>query len=131
MQTGEAIETGIIGAEGLLEGDAPINGHLSTHATVQLEGAALKMPKAQFVDAYHAHPGLREFVNRTSMDPACCREWASTETVFRRTPSMCERNSPRSPQQALFDQFPRALRLTGTAYNRSPMYLTRTALFVN
>jgi CRP-like cAMP-binding protein len=26
MQTGEAIETGIIGAEGLLGGDAPING---------------------------------------------------------------------------------------------------------
>jgi len=64
MQTGEAIETGIVGAEGLLGGDAPINGHLSAQAVVQLEGAALKMPKAQFVDAYHAHPGLREFVNR-------------------------------------------------------------------
>ena len=64
MQTGEAIETGIIGAEGLLGGDAPINGHLSTQATVQLDGAALTMPKAQFVDAYHAHPQLRELVNR-------------------------------------------------------------------
>jgi CRP-like cAMP-binding protein len=64
MQTGEAIETGIIGAEGLLGGDAPINGHLSTNATVQLQGAALTMPKAQFVDAYHAHPHLRELVNR-------------------------------------------------------------------
>jgi len=64
MQTGEAIETGIIGAEGVLGGDAPVNGHLSTHAVVQLEGTALKMPKAQFVDAYHAHPGLRELVNR-------------------------------------------------------------------
>jgi CRP-like cAMP-binding protein len=64
MQTGEAIETGIIGAEGLLGGDAPINGHLFTNATVQLQGAALTMPKAQFVDAYHAHPHLRELVNR-------------------------------------------------------------------
>jgi CRP-like cAMP-binding protein len=64
MQNGEAIETGIIGAEGVLGGDAPINGHLSAQATVQLDGAALKMPKAQFVDAYHAHPGLRELVNR-------------------------------------------------------------------
>jgi hypothetical protein len=64
MQTGEAIETGIIGAEGLLGGDAPINGHLFANATVQLEGDALTMPKARFVDAYHAHPHLRELVNR-------------------------------------------------------------------
>jgi CRP-like cAMP-binding protein len=64
MQTGEAIETGIIGADGLLGGDAPINGHLSTQATVQLDGAALTMPKAQFVDAYHAHARLRDLVNR-------------------------------------------------------------------
>jgi CRP-like cAMP-binding protein len=64
MQSGEAIETGIIGAEGLLGGDAPINGHLFTRATVQLDGTALRMPKAQFVDAYHAHPQLRNLVNR-------------------------------------------------------------------
>ena len=64
MQTGEAIETGIIGAEGLLGGDTPINGHLSAQAVVQMDGAALTMPKAQFVDAYHAHPQLRELVNR-------------------------------------------------------------------
>jgi CRP-like cAMP-binding protein len=64
MQTGEAVETGIIGAEGVLGGDAPINGHLSTQATVQLDGAALTMPKAQFVEAYHAHSHLRDLVNR-------------------------------------------------------------------
>jgi CRP-like cAMP-binding protein len=40
MQNGEAIETGIIGADGVLGGDAPINGHLSAQATVQLDGAA-------------------------------------------------------------------------------------------
>ena len=64
MQTGEAIETGIIGAEGLLGGDAPLNGHLSTQATVQLDGAALRMPRAEFVDAYYAHPHLRNLVDR-------------------------------------------------------------------
>ena len=64
MQTGEMIETGIIGAEGLLGGDAPLNGHLSTQATVQLVGAALRMPRAKFIDAYHAHPQLRDLVNR-------------------------------------------------------------------
>jgi CRP-like cAMP-binding protein len=64
MQSGEAIETGIIGAEGVLGGDAAIDGPLSTHATVQLEGAALSMPKARFVEAYHAHPRLRNLVDR-------------------------------------------------------------------
>jgi CRP-like cAMP-binding protein len=64
MQSGEQIETGIIGAEGLLGGDAHINGHLLARATVQLDGAALRMPKAQFVDAYHAHPHLRNLVDR-------------------------------------------------------------------
>jgi hypothetical protein len=44
MQSGEAIETGIIGAEGVLGGDVPINGHVFMNATVQLEGAALTMP---------------------------------------------------------------------------------------
>jgi CRP-like cAMP-binding protein len=64
MQSGEQIETGIIGAEGLLGGDAHINGHLLARATVQMDGAALRMPKAQFVDAYHANPHLRNLVER-------------------------------------------------------------------
>jgi CRP-like cAMP-binding protein len=64
METGEAIETGIVGADGLLGGDAPVNGHLFGQATVQMDGAALKMPKAQFVEAYDAHPQLRNLVNR-------------------------------------------------------------------
>jgi CRP-like cAMP-binding protein len=57
MQSGEAIETGIVGADGLLGGDAP-------QATVQMDGAALTMPKAQFLEAYNAHPHLRNLVNR-------------------------------------------------------------------
>ena len=64
MQSGEAIETGIVGAEGLLGGDVPTNGHLFARATVQMDGNALSMPKAKFVDAYHAHPHVRDLVNR-------------------------------------------------------------------
>ena len=64
MQSGEAIETGIVGADGLLGGDAPVNGHLFGQATVQMDGAALTMPKAQFLEAYNAHPHLRNLVNR-------------------------------------------------------------------
>jgi CRP-like cAMP-binding protein len=64
MQSGEAIETGIVGAEGVLGGDAAINGHLFAQATVQLSGTALMMPKSRFVDAYHAHPHLRNLINR-------------------------------------------------------------------
>ena len=40
MQSGEAIETGIVGADGLLGGDAPVNGHLFGQATVQMDVAA-------------------------------------------------------------------------------------------
>jgi CRP-like cAMP-binding protein len=64
MQTGEAIETGIVGADGLVGGGSPTNGHLFGQATVQLDGAALTMPKAKFVDAYHEHPHLRKLVDR-------------------------------------------------------------------
>ena len=64
MQSGEAIETGIVGADGLLGGDAVVNGHLFGQATVQMAGAALTMPKAQFLDAYNAHPHLRNLVTR-------------------------------------------------------------------
>jgi CRP-like cAMP-binding protein len=64
MQTGEAIETGIVGADGLVGGSAPTNGHLFGRATVQMNGAALKLPKAKFLDAYDAHPRLRKLVDR-------------------------------------------------------------------
>ena len=47
MQSGEAIETGIVGADGLLGGDAPVNGHLFGQATVQMEDADVRytLPK--------------------------------------------------------------------------------------
>jgi CRP-like cAMP-binding protein len=64
MQSGEAIETGIVGADGLVGGDAAINGHAFRRVAVQLDGAGLTMPKAQFINAYCAHPRLRDLVDR-------------------------------------------------------------------
>src|SRR5262245_36003876 len=55
MQSGEAIETGIVGAEGVLGGDAAINGHLFAQATVQLSGKRLMIPKPRLLYAYHSH----------------------------------------------------------------------------
>src|SRR5437868_15192285 len=64
MQSGEAIETGIVGADGLVGGDAAINGHAFGQTTVQQDGAALTMSKARFVEAYLRHPHLRNLVDR-------------------------------------------------------------------
>jgi CRP-like cAMP-binding protein len=64
MSSGEAVETGIVGADGVVGGDAPINGHVFGQTTVQIAGDAVMLPKARFVDAYHAHPRLRNLVNR-------------------------------------------------------------------
>jgi CRP-like cAMP-binding protein len=71
MQSGEAIETGIVGADGLVGGDAAINGHAFGQMTVQQDGAALTMPRAKFVDAYLAHPHLRNLVDRYQANAAC------------------------------------------------------------
>jgi len=64
MQSGEAIETGIVGADGLFGGGALTNGHFFGQAVVQIDGVALKMPKAEFVHACHMHPRLRSLVDR-------------------------------------------------------------------
>jgi hypothetical protein len=69
MQSGEAIETGVVGADGLLGGDAAINGHLFG----QLDDAALTMPKARFVYAYLAQPHLRNLVDRYQRYFSCRR----------------------------------------------------------
>ena len=61
MQTSEAIETGIIGADGLLGGDAPINGHLFANATVQLEGSALTILRQLLANAAIAASRLLSF----------------------------------------------------------------------
>jgi CRP-like cAMP-binding protein len=64
MQSGEAVETGIVGADGVVGGDAPNNGHVFGQTMVQIAGEAVTLPKARFVDAYHAHPRLRNLVDR-------------------------------------------------------------------
>lgn len=64
MQSGEAVETGIVGADGVVGGDAPTNGHVFGQVTVQIAGEAVSLPKARFVDAYHTQPRLRDLINR-------------------------------------------------------------------
>jgi CRP-like cAMP-binding protein len=64
MQSGEQIEIGIVGADGLVGGGAAIDGQFVGQVTVQLDGAAVRMPKAQFAEAYLRHPRLRNLVNR-------------------------------------------------------------------
>jgi CRP-like cAMP-binding protein len=64
MQSGEQIEIGIVGSDGLVGGGAAIDGQFVGQLTVQLDGAAVRMPKAQFVEAYLRHPRLRNLVDR-------------------------------------------------------------------
>jgi CRP-like cAMP-binding protein len=64
MQSGEQIEIGIVGADGLVGGGAAIDGRFVGQLTVQLDGTAVRMPKAQFVEAYLRHPRLRNLVDR-------------------------------------------------------------------
>jgi hypothetical protein len=63
-EAGEAIETGIVGADGLVGGGVTLNGHLFGQAIVQIEGSALTIQKDQFVEAYNTHKTLRNLVNR-------------------------------------------------------------------
>jgi CRP-like cAMP-binding protein len=65
MQTGEAIETGIIGTDGVVGGAAAIDGaHSFGQATVQIEGSAFRMNRSHFVNAYNGSENLRGLVNR-------------------------------------------------------------------
>jgi hypothetical protein len=41
-----------------------INGHAFGQMTVQMDGAALTIPKGRFVEAYLRHPHLRNLVDR-------------------------------------------------------------------
>jgi CRP-like cAMP-binding protein len=64
MRSGEQIEIGIVGADGLVVGGAATDGQFVGQLTVQLDGAAVRMPKAQFIEAYLRHPRLRNLVDR-------------------------------------------------------------------
>jgi CRP-like cAMP-binding protein len=64
MRSGEQIEIGMVGADGLVGGGAAIDGQFVGQLTVQLDDAAVRMPKAQFIEAYLRHPRLRNLVDR-------------------------------------------------------------------
>jgi len=65
MRTGEAIETGIIGTDGVVGGAVAIDGAQSFgQATVQIAGSALRMNRSHFVAAYDGNENLRRLVNR-------------------------------------------------------------------
>ena len=67
-QSGDAIETGIVGADGVLGGSCALDGGNSFgQATVQLDAVALKMNASEFKAAYLDHPHLRALVNRYQM----------------------------------------------------------------
>jgi CRP-like cAMP-binding protein len=64
-RTGEAIETGIIGREGVVGGSvANGNGHSFGQATVQIGGKAMAMASKPFAEACRKSPALLALVNR-------------------------------------------------------------------
>jgi CRP-like cAMP-binding protein len=65
MRTGEAIETGIVGNDGVVGGGTAIDGAQSFgQATVQIKGSALRISRSHFVNAYNGSESLRGLVNR-------------------------------------------------------------------
>lgn len=65
MQSGEQIETAVIGSEGVAGSWVAIDGASSnTQTTVQIEGSAWRVPAAKFVEAYNASDRFRAAMNR-------------------------------------------------------------------
>ncbi len=65
MRTGEAIETGIVGNDGVVGGGIAIDGANSFgQATVQIAGSAFRISRSHFVNAYNGNENLRGLVNR-------------------------------------------------------------------
>ena len=61
---GRAIETGVIGREGLVGSQVILESPMTTgHAMVRLGGEALQIPVAPFLQCYVSLPGLRKLVN--------------------------------------------------------------------
>jgi CRP-like cAMP-binding protein len=64
-ESGEAVETGIIGTEGVVGGLALLGADRSTcQVTVQIAGRALKLSTASFLEACAATPHLKQLVHR-------------------------------------------------------------------
>jgi CRP-like cAMP-binding protein len=65
MRTGQQIETGIIGKEGVVGASIGSNGPLSFgQATVQIEGSASRIPGPHFLTLFDKSASFRELVNR-------------------------------------------------------------------
>jgi len=64
-QSGDVVETGIVGTDGMVGSEVFINGGTSlTQATVQLPGRAMKVSAAQFMRAVALLPALQEVVKK-------------------------------------------------------------------
>jgi CRP-like cAMP-binding protein len=105
MRSGEQIEIGIVGADGLVGGGAAIDGQFVGQLTVQLDDAAERMSKAQFIEAYLRHPRLRNLVDRyqaillmQAQQNAACRARAGSPRLPTRASAIQLRRS-RSPNQ--------------------------------
>jgi CRP-like cAMP-binding protein len=64
MQSGEQIETAIIGSEGVAGGWVAIDGaNSNTQTTVQIEGSGWQIPATKFVEAYNASDRFKSAMN--------------------------------------------------------------------
>jgi CRP-like cAMP-binding protein len=64
MKSGDAIETGIVGREGVVGGAVAANGGFSfSEAIVQMPGLSWRVDSARFTDAYNASAPFRTLVN--------------------------------------------------------------------
>jgi CRP-like cAMP-binding protein len=64
MQSGEQIETAVIGSEGVAGGWVAIDGaNGNTQTTVQIVGAAWRIPAVNFVETYNASDRFRAAMN--------------------------------------------------------------------
>jgi len=65
MRTGEAIETAIVGREGVVGASVGYNGSQSAgQAVVQIAGAAWQIPSSRFSDLYSASAPFRILINK-------------------------------------------------------------------
>jgi CRP-like cAMP-binding protein len=66
--SGDAIETGIIGSDGIVSGSCAIDGGMTLGlATVQMDATAMRMNARDFISAYRDHEHLRALVNKYQM----------------------------------------------------------------
>jgi CRP-like cAMP-binding protein len=65
MRSGDQIETGVIGRDGVAGASVAIDGWTSgARATVQIEGVAWQIPAGDFLAIYRTSEGFRSLINR-------------------------------------------------------------------